>query len=117
MYCFKIALNTITLTLLLDRIKPVCRPLSNFLLYLFYRFNTTISKEEFDRKFYKVKTGKALVLNNNKFEVPGVPLADRRGSDADASAISQRFADIGFDYEIDGDMTAKATFEWFENGK
>jgi hypothetical protein len=42
----------------IDRIKPVCRPLSNFLLYLFYRFIPTISKEEYDRKFYRVNSGR-----------------------------------------------------------
>jgi hypothetical protein len=67
----KFYIVTITLTLLLDRIKPLCRPLSNFLLYLFYRFIPTISKEEYDRKFYKVNSGRVLVLNNIEFHVPG----------------------------------------------
>jgi hypothetical protein len=55
-----------------------------------------------------------LVLNNKEFQVPG--LADRTGSDLDASVICQRFQDIGFEYDLEGDMTKNETFTWFEKG-
>jgi hypothetical protein len=97
MTCLILKYTNITLTLLLDRIKPVCRPLSSFLLYLFHRFIDTISKEEYDRKFYRVNSGMVLVLNNIEFNVPGIDLGDRKGSDLDASVICQRFSDIEID--------------------
>jgi hypothetical protein len=89
----------------------VCRPLSNFLLYLFHRFIDTISKEEYDRKFYRVNSGMILVLNNIEFNVPGQNLGDRTGSDLDASVICQRFSDIGFDFYLAVDMTTEETFK------
>ena len=55
-----------------------------------------------------------LVLNNKEFQVPG--LADRTGSDLDASVICQRFQDIGFEFDLEVDMTKEATFRWFEEG-
>ena len=80
-------------------------------------FIPTISKKEFDSKFYKVNSGRVLVLNNIEFHVPGINLADRRGSDSDASAICQRFTEIGFEFDLEVDMTKEATFRWFEKAK
>jgi hypothetical protein len=57
-----------------------------------------------------------LVLNNIEFNVPGIDLGDRKGSDLDASVICQRFSDIGFDFYLAVDMTKEATFRWFEKG-
>ena len=57
-----------------------------------------------------------LVLNNIEFNVPGIDLGDRKGSDLDASAICQRFSEIGFDYNLGVDMTEAETFNWFEEG-
>ena len=78
-------------------------------------FIAKISKREFDSKFYRVNSGRVLVLNNKEFQVPG--LADRTGSDLDASVICQRFQDIGFEYDLEGDMTKNETFTWFEKAK
>jgi hypothetical protein len=44
------------------------------------------------------------------FNVPGIDLGDRKGSDLDASAICQRFSEIGFDYNLGVDMTEAETF-------
>lgn len=76
-----------------------------------------ISKEEFNSKYYKIKSGQVLVLNNKEFHVPGVDLGDRAGSDIDASAISQRFSELGFEYELETDLSKFSTFEWFEKVK
>jgi hypothetical protein len=65
-------------------------------------------------KFYKVNSGRVLVLNNIEFHVPGINLSDRTGSDSDASAICQRFTEIGFEFDLEVDMTKEATFRWFE---
>jgi hypothetical protein len=51
-------------------------------------------KEEYDRKFYKVNSGRVLALNNKEFQVPGQYLGDRTGSDLDASVICQRFQNL-----------------------
>ena len=63
-----------------------------------------ISETEFNSKYYKVRTGKVLVLNNKEFRVPGVELADRKGSDVDASSISQRFVELGFEQRINNSV-------------
>ena len=79
--------------------------------------SVTISETEFNSKYYKVSSGKVLVLNNKEFHVPGVELADREGSDVDASTISQRFSELGFEYDLETDLTQVETLDCFKRGK
>ncbi|XP_052059024.1 caspase-3-like [Mytilus californianus] len=76
-----------------------------------------ITKEEFDSKYYEIKSGLVLVLNNKEFRVTGENLGDRAGSDIDASTISQRFSELGFEYELETDLSKSTTIEWFERVK
>ncbi|XP_071177407.1 caspase-3-like isoform X2 [Mytilus edulis] len=80
-------------------------------------FTATITKEEFDSKYYKIRSGLVLVLNNKEFRVQDRVLADRTGSDIDASTISQRFSELGFEYDMETDLSKSATVEWFEKVK
>ncbi|VDI75809.1 Hypothetical predicted protein [Mytilus galloprovincialis] len=80
-------------------------------------FTAAITKEEFDSKYYKIKSGHVLVLNNKEFHVPNADLGNRDGSDIDASTISQRFSELGFEYELETDLSKSATVEWFEKVK
>ncbi|XP_063440790.1 caspase-7-like [Mytilus trossulus] len=79
--------------------------------------SAVITKAEFDSKYYQIKSGLVLVLNNKEFLVEGEELGDRTGTDIDASTISQRFSEIGFEYELETDLTKSATLEWFERVK
>ncbi|CAG2211973.1 CASP7 [Mytilus edulis] len=76
-----------------------------------------ITKEEFDSKYYQIKSGLVLVLNNKEFHVQGEDLGDRTGTDIDASTISQRFSELGFEYELETDLPKSATVDWFERVK
>ena len=90
----------------------VCRPPQHH-----QPISVRISETEFNSKYYKVSSGKVLVLNNQKFRVPGVELADREGSDVDASTISQRFLGLGFEYDLETDLTQVETLDCFKRGK
>ncbi|CAG2228400.1 CASP6 [Mytilus edulis] len=69
-------------------------------LHILNANEVAITKNEFESKYYKIKSGLVLVLNNKEFHVPGECLGDRAGSDIDASSIVQRFSELGFECEL-----------------
>ncbi|OPL33846.1 hypothetical protein AM593_03819, partial [Mytilus galloprovincialis] len=76
-----------------------------------------INKSHLDQKMYTIRTGRAVVVNNTEFD-SGLGLADRTGSDVDASSLFQRFMELGFEGELLSDATFKDLEEKFqENDK
>ena len=62
----------------------------------------------YEKENYNMKhenRGRALIINNRIF-YPGLGMEDRMGSDVDASAIYQRFQELGFDCDLLNDATA-----------
>ena len=68
-----------------------------------------MTKEEFEADIYKIdhnNRGYAVIINNKSFD-PKVGLGPRNGTDVDASALANRFAELGFDVEIEDDVTTE----------
>ncbi|XP_063435194.1 uncharacterized protein LOC134716245 [Mytilus trossulus] len=75
-----------------------------------------INKSHLEQKMYTIRTGRAVVVNNKEFD-SGLGLADRSGSDEDASSLFQRFLDLGFESELLSDATFKELEEKFQEIK
>lgn len=68
-----------------------------------------MTKAEFEADIYKMdhkNRGYAVIINNKSFDSV-VGLGPRNGTDVDASALANRFAELGFDVEIEDDVTTE----------
>lgn len=68
-----------------------------------------MSREEFEADIYPMNRknrGFAVIINNKTFD-QGVGLGARNGTDVDASALANRFAELGFDVELEDDVTTE----------
>lgn len=66
-----------------------------------------MTREEFEADIYPMNhknRGFAVIINNKTFD-PSVGLGPRNGTDVDASALANRFAELGFEVEIEDDVT------------
>ncbi|CAC5377704.1 CASP7 [Mytilus coruscus] len=71
--------------------------------------NIHMSREEFEADIYPMNRknrGFAVIINNKTFDSV-VGLGARNGTDVDASALANRFAELGFDVELEDDVTTE----------